>query len=185
MIRETVPLLFDPKNESEEIQTVFADDLARTIWLAVKDGHVAGQYFNRNCLYYARVIADLKKTKQLTAEQLMRILSGWAMSPVDGIMGDHDLAFATELLPFINGEKTIKFEIRTEQPTKEEGQEMAMLHAHPGNTSQTVCGEQLRAGALIQPNDVYASATGKWEKAPCPGIVLNEGSQVYWVRPEA
>lgn len=57
---------------------------------------------------------------------------------------------------------------------------MAKWHTHPLDSSQVVYGERLNAGTIIQSDDVYDSTSGKWEKAPCPGVVLGEGCQTYW-----
>ena len=41
----------------------------------------------------------------------------------------------------------------------------------------------------LQSSDVYDSTSGKWEKCPCPGLVLQkgsgEGNPIIWVRPTA
>lgn len=105
MIPEIVKLNFDPKTASREVQDVFSDDIARTIWLTVRSSHPTSQYFNTACLYYAKVIKEARKNSSLTAKQLLNILSG------DAVIGKNELDFAIDLLPFINGEKAIKFEI--------------------------------------------------------------------------
>lgn len=125
MILETVTLAFDPKTiEIQEIKDVFANDLARTIWLAVKSGHMTSQYFNNDCLHYAKVIENAKKKGPLTANMLFRILSGVAAPPGHGIIGGGELNFATDLLPFVDGQKTISFTVdikkRTEEKTFQE-----------------------------------------------------------------
>lgn len=61
---------------------------------------------------------------------------------------------------------------------------MAEWHFHPMNPSQVVFGERMKAGMVIMPGDVYDSTSGKWETAPCPGSVLQEGFAAYWVRKE-
>ena len=116
MIPEKVTLLFDPKTANQEIRAVFAHDLARTIWLAVKSSHLASQHFNSDCLHYAKAIEKMKAHEPLTAEQLLRVLSGWALPPDRGIIGQHEHGFADELLPFVNGEKTLVFEVKLEEP---------------------------------------------------------------------
>lgn len=67
---------------------------------------------------------------------------------------------------------------------EKETYEMAEFHYHPMKQNRGVYGKRLKAGAIIQPDDVYDSTSGKWEKAPCPGVVLQEGCQTYWVRKE-
>ena len=61
---------------------------------------------------------------------------------------------------------------------------------HPGS-DLAVYGELLKPGDKIEPNDMYSSTNGRWEPAPCPGLVLQEGNDalpagvlpVIWVRP--
>jgi hypothetical protein len=54
---------------------------------------------------------------------------------------------------------------------------------HPNPQIPTVHGIKLKPGDVIQPSDLYASMTGGWEPAPCPGLTLQEGVDVIWVRP--
>lgn len=61
---------------------------------------------------------------------------------------------------------------------------MAEYHSHPMNTSLVVFGRRLHAGEVFQADDVYDSTDGTWRIAPCPGLVLQEGCETYWVRPE-
>jgi len=65
---------------------------------------------------------------------------------------------------------------------------MVEIHIHPMvkvRRDQVIFGRRLRAGETIQEGDVYDSTTGKWEKAPCPGLVIAGGCTTYWVRPES
>ncbi len=50
-------------------------------------------------------------------------------------------------------------------------------------THVKVFGYRLEVGDTIQPDDVYDSTSGKWERAPCPGLKLGEGALAVWVRP--
>jgi len=59
---------------------------------------------------------------------------------------------------------------------------MPKFHIHPMNPSQVVYGEQLNAGDVIGKDDVCDSTSGRWEKAPCAGLVLQSGCQTFWVR---
>ncbi len=112
MIPETVTLPFDPE-KTEEVKAVFCNDLARTIWLAVRPGHIVSNYFNDDCLYYAKAIEDIKKERPITAKLLFYILSsGLGRGPDHVIIGSKEQDFAAELLPFVNGEKTINFTLR-------------------------------------------------------------------------
>ncbi len=62
---------------------------------------------------------------------------------------------------------------------------MAEFHKHPMNPDQLVFGERLNVGDVIQPNDVYDSTTGKWEKTPLSGVPVRQGVTTYFVRPKA
>ncbi len=109
-----VGLRFDPRDGSTEIQEIFADDLARTLWLGIKQGHVTTNNFNEDCLCYAEFIRrNLEKEGQewLTAEKLCWILSAGYAPPGKGIIGGSETDFAAEFLPFVLGEKIIRFEV--------------------------------------------------------------------------
>ncbi|MEK7498383.1 MAG: hypothetical protein AAB611_00810 [Patescibacteria group bacterium] len=49
--------------------------------------------------------------------------------------------------------------------------------------NKMIYGRRLKPGEIIEPDDVYDSASGLWERAPCPGLTLGEGDSVVWVRP--
>jgi len=42
-------LRFDPASSQadSEVREVFSDDMARTLWMGVRQGHIVDQYFNR------------------------------------------------------------------------------------------------------------------------------------------
>lgn len=120
MIPENVTLAFDPETEGEIIQKIFADKTARTLWTAIKPGHLTSQYFNEDCLVYAKEIERAKKKSPLTAKQLLNILSGVARPPGRGIIGPSELDFTEELLPFVRGERNIAFTINARRRTEEE-----------------------------------------------------------------
>ena len=111
MIPETVTLAFDPADESEEIKTIFANDLARTIWLAVKFRHLTTSHFNSSCLHFAAAIKKARKKRPLTSTELSVILSGGTVPPAPRIIGSNEADFVDELLPLVNGEKILDFEI--------------------------------------------------------------------------
>ncbi len=113
MIPETVTLLFNPEAASKEVQEVFANELARTLWLAIKPGHLTSGSFNEDCLRRAKIINGIKKKKEsLNAQGFLMILSGLAAGPGHMILGATELDFATELLPFVNGDKKISFKVK-------------------------------------------------------------------------
>jgi len=105
MIPEIVELKFNPETGGDEIQKVFGDDLARLLWLAIKVTHIVSQNFDADCLRCAKILREYKQKSPLTAKQLLHVL-GRSISA-----SGSELAFATELLPFVNGEKNIGFKI--------------------------------------------------------------------------
>jgi hypothetical protein len=111
MILDKVKLTFDPTTSRPEIQAVFANDLARTIWLAVRQGHLVNQFFETNCIRFSGLIASIQGQRPLTVEVLLFILSSGG--PEREVIGHKETEFVAELLPFINGEKTIQFEVIT------------------------------------------------------------------------
>lgn len=56
-------------------------------------------------------------------------------------------------------------------------------HKHPLFPHRIIQGRKLNPGEIIRADDVYDSTSGRWEKAPCPGIVLQDGYAAIWVRP--
>lgn len=111
MILESVNLRFDPQNAGEVISEIFKDDLARALWLGIRQGHLIDQDFHRNILRYSQTIKREKSEGKLDSRRLFDILSGFAKPPACGVIGPNEQTFAEELLPFINGEKSIAFTI--------------------------------------------------------------------------
>ena len=115
---DTLILKFDPsKSDDPMIQQVFADDLARTLWLGIKQGHLASQYFNKECLWAAKQIREAQDNfplLPLTAEGLFDILSNRA-TVYPGLIGsgEREKAFAAELLPYVLGESQLTYRIET------------------------------------------------------------------------
>ncbi len=131
MIREKVTLAFDPKKASRGIQEVFSYPLARTLWLATRGGHIQSQYFEVDCILYARAIERVKEEGSLTAQQLFRILSG-VVPPGRRIIGTDELELAADLLPFVNGEKEITFTVDERNLTEEEAFRERLSSLGPG-----------------------------------------------------
>ncbi len=114
-IKENVVLAFDPAIDSPELddeqnktlQEVFANRMARTIWLGIRQGHLVDQNFTQNCLHVASVIEKVLNDgpPDLRWRTLGRYLSGCNM------LGSSETEFGKELLPFIAGEKEIEFTV--------------------------------------------------------------------------
>ncbi|MFZ2226378.1 MAG: hypothetical protein WA064_01970 [Candidatus Moraniibacteriota bacterium] len=115
MILQEVKILFDPAVDGGEIQKIFSDDVARTLWLGIRQGHIIERNFKRDILCCAEAIKVLIEKDKLDAEKLFRILSGFAGPPYCHIIGSAERDFAKELLPFVKGEKVINYEIKTEK----------------------------------------------------------------------
>ena len=57
------------------------------------------------------------------------------------------------------------------------------LIKHP-ESGALILGERLPVGTRLLDTDYYDSTTGKWAPCPCPGLVIQEGCDVIWVRKE-
>ncbi len=110
MILDVVVLNFVPtRSENPDIRKIFADEMSRTFWLGIKQGHIVQPRFNKDCMHYAVEARRAKERGELTAEKLLEIIS-------DSICGtpesrDEALAFCEEFLPFIIGEKTMRYAV--------------------------------------------------------------------------
>lgn len=107
-IPEIVELTFRPDEVGGEVAKVFKNALARTLWLAIKPGHIVAEGFNLLCLAYAKKLRGIKK-EELTAKRLLSILSG-SIHPENHIIGTTEIAFARELLPFVKGYKKFRYD---------------------------------------------------------------------------
>lgn len=96
------------------LRDIFADDLARTYWLAIKSTHLTNQHFRADCTNVARLCrahldgkGDLKSPDP--RERLRAILSmGTQMFEMHRGVTD---ALLDELLPYMTGEKKLEFVI--------------------------------------------------------------------------
>ena len=57
-------------------------------------------------------------------------------------------------------------------------------YQHP-NSYAPIQGVRLVPGMELRATDRYASTSGKWEPCSSPGLVIQEGCAVVWVRPDA
>ena len=58
----------------------------------------------------------------------------------------------------------------------------AQFH-RPPRGGRLVFGYRLVAGDVIEEDDVYDSSSGGWQKAPCAGLTLQEGTAAVGIRP--
>jgi hypothetical protein len=111
-------LHFDPeKSEDEDLRCVFHDELARTLWMAIKGTHITSQHFNKGCLQVAK---EIRKSIPLTAYQLRRILGNVGGGlPGMGLIGwgQSEDSFGEELLPYVLNEKKITYRVDLEPAT--------------------------------------------------------------------
>lgn len=101
MIPNQVILNFDPeKIEDEKLRRVFADDLARTIWMGWRVNHIVSQDFNDEVLRLAEMV---REEKPRLWESLRRL--GMRLGPYSNFAGTKEDECWRELLPYVAGEK--------------------------------------------------------------------------------
>ena len=105
-IRTDVTLQFDPERAIPKVQRVFRDDLARTLWLAIKGTHIVSQHFNANMLAMAHGIKVRREIgKPITGRWIHMVLEDY------GVLGTMEGAFADELALFLNNNGTITYSV--------------------------------------------------------------------------
>ncbi|MDX9913518.1 MAG: hypothetical protein RBS77_02980 [Candidatus Moranbacteria bacterium] len=111
MISESLILLFDPRKSDVVLKEIFADELTRTLWLGIKPGRSVRKDFDQVIFSHAKIIRAMIKSGPLDENVLHDILSGCHESSPRGVIAKGEINIVKELLPFINGEKRITFEI--------------------------------------------------------------------------
>ncbi|HBI17273.1 MAG TPA: hypothetical protein DDY52_03980 [Candidatus Moranbacteria bacterium] len=109
MILESVRLRFNPEESDPEIKAIFANDTARILWLGIRQGHIVDTNFKSAILSHAKLIEPIRGG--IDAEKLFHILSGCVNGSRYKVIGESEMKFAQELLPYIKGEKTITYTI--------------------------------------------------------------------------
>ncbi|HPD81950.1 MAG TPA: hypothetical protein PK357_02515 [Candidatus Pacearchaeota archaeon] len=99
-----VKLAFDPDNDKlrPELKRVFKNNIARTLWLGIKQRHITDQYFEANCLKTSNSFEKFGVPK--SSEQLVMIINrnfGYGYSK----------EFIEELFPYISGSKNLEYEV--------------------------------------------------------------------------
>lgn len=97
-------LRFDPTHIDGLLGRVWQDPLARTIWIAVKAGHLTEQHFDNECLAAARAI---RRTRPTTVEELKEVMR---MHMRRNAPGQHEV-FWEQFLPYVIGTKQIGYEV--------------------------------------------------------------------------
>jgi hypothetical protein len=112
-IRNPIALRFDPATADEEIRAVFADDIARTLWLAIKQWHLTSQHFNELCLEASRLLRVCPPATFDEFHRLMRRVNvpGRAVPALDSFEQGISREFFLELWPLVNGEHEMRFTV--------------------------------------------------------------------------
>lgn len=107
LVPSYVVLKFDPTSTKEpKLKKVWANPIARTLWIAKKWRHLTNQYFNDECLQRA---AWIKKTPPKTDEDLRKLVGSWSPgSNFPSHSNGQDL-WVKELLPYVIGQKQIGY----------------------------------------------------------------------------
>jgi len=103
-IKNPTKLKFDPKDEKigEELKLVFENKLARTLWMGIKQRHLASQYFEGHCLNAAKSLEKIGVPD--SAEKLEYIITRHF-----GV--GYSQEFIDELLPYLTGKKNLEYEV--------------------------------------------------------------------------
>jgi hypothetical protein len=92
---------FDPKQS--KIKEVFESDLARTLWLAIKQSHLTTSIFPYDCLRTASYLKENGVPE--TAKELQRVFDTHFGHP------PYNFEFTETVLPYLKGEKTLDYVI--------------------------------------------------------------------------
>lgn len=98
-----VVLAFNPAQSSPVVQEIFADDTARTIWLAWRVRHIVNQYFNKEVIEAA---ARVDARKPTTAKELYKLIQPYGViSPThSNFVGSELLEWCEQVLPYLTGQ---------------------------------------------------------------------------------
>lgn len=100
-----VTLLFDPY-KNEDLKVLFEDDIARTLWLLWRPGHIVGDDFTDLCMSVARRIRENQpKTVDKFRGCFPTSHHYWMPNDVQG--------FCETALPWFTGEREIGFKIQS------------------------------------------------------------------------
>ncbi|MBI2122282.1 MAG: hypothetical protein HYT98_04140 [Candidatus Sungbacteria bacterium] len=96
-------LAFDPvTTQDRSVRRIFRDQLARTVYLAVRYKHLIGPRFNQECLAATKLI---RKRKPKTVHELRLIMRHAMPNNASGI----NEPFYTQFLPCVTGQKQIGY----------------------------------------------------------------------------
>lgn len=125
-----------------------------------------GTIYGKKAVFFPKE-ATLKEINEAAAKEFPDVPVSDRIATIDHF--DTGKCFTDDL---VLAEKQKTTEIKT-----------AEIHRHPLFPHRIVEGRRLNPGEIIQANDVYDSTSGRWENAPCSGIILQQGCETIWVRP--
>lgn len=98
-------LTFDPtKTKKPGLRRVWADPLARTIWIVVKATHLTDQYFEKHCLAAAK---EIRRVRPTTVEDLQKAMR---MNIWGNTLTSNE-SFWQQFLPCVLGTRQIGYEV--------------------------------------------------------------------------
>jgi len=101
-----VKLGFDPMTEDEDHAKVFKDDVARTLYLLWRPGHIVDQYFSKHVLLVATAI---RRNRPSNVDALVACFRYRAGHPY---WTERDVrTFCAKALPYFLGEATVEYEL--------------------------------------------------------------------------
>ena len=100
---DLVKLKFEPVGETAEC---FADEIARTLYLLWRQGHIVCQDFPAMCLGVAE---SIRKLEAITVESLVSCFP-WRRGHIYWTESDVK-QFCEEVLPYFTGEKSVTWEL--------------------------------------------------------------------------
>jgi hypothetical protein len=103
-ITNPAKLKFDPNGSeiSEELKPVFENKLARTLWIGIKQRHLASDLFEGQCLKMTKTIE--KDGVPESTEKLEHLI-------YRHFGNGYSKEFIAELLPYVTGKKDLEYEV--------------------------------------------------------------------------
>ena len=98
-----IPIAFDPATATDKVQEVFADPIARSLWLAIKIGHLVNQYFDDDCIAIAGWIHKQRDEGELERSEFIRRTASNMCNQLIGvqILGRQEIEFGTALITYL------------------------------------------------------------------------------------
>lgn len=109
MFTDPVIMGFDPKAlpAGDVLHEVFADPVARTLWLSWRPRHIVNQYFADEILLLAEMV---KASRPQCGAELARLVRGRFTGPMTNFRSGSLERWADEVMPYLGG-KTLSWTI--------------------------------------------------------------------------